>query len=206
MKEGLLKLITTIIIFGMTFGLSKIKEETKKEQEEKKFLKYKDIEEGKSKIIENSKNEDNVSSFFKEVSKNLDSKDLEKIKSKKFIKNITEKSTKGNEIFSDFLKSFSDKGQKEIIEKSLNKEDSIKEFKDLKENVISNGNSADELINKINEERESYRNRESFVDSLQFAKEVSEDNFFEEKLTKKELRRAIVLSEILDKPVSLRDE
>lgn len=206
MKEGLLKLITTIIIFGMTFGLSKIKEETKKEQEEKKFLKYKDIEEDKSKIIENSKNEDNVSSFFKEVSKNLDSKDLEKIKSKKFIKNITEKSTKGNEIFSDFLKSFSDKGQKEIIEKSLNKEDSIKEFKDLKENVISNGNSADELINKINEERESYRNRESFVDSLQFAKEVSEDNFFEEKLTKKELRRAIVLSEILDKPVSLRDE
>lgn len=206
MKEGLLKLITTIIIFGMTFGLSKIKEETKKEQEEKKFLKYKDIEEGKSKIIENSKNEDNVSSFFKEVSKNLDSKDLEKIKSKKFIKNITEKSTKGNEIFSDFLKSFSDKGQKEIIEKSLNKEKNITELKDLKENVISSGNSADELINKINEERESYRNRESFVDSLQFAKKVSEDNFFEEKLTKKELRRAIVLSEILDKPVSLRDE
>lgn len=206
MKEGLLKLITTIIIFGMTFGLSKIKEETKKEQEEKKFLKYKDIEEGKSKIIENSKNEDNVSSFFKEVSKNLDSKDLEKIKSKKFIKNITEKSTKGNEIFSDFLKSFSDKGQKEIIEKSLNKEKNITELKDLKENVISSGNSADELINKINEERESYRNRESFVDSLQFTKKVSEDNFFEEKLTKKELRRAIVLSEILDKPVSLRDE
>lgn len=206
MKEGLLKLITTIIIFGMTFGLSKIKEETKKEQEEKKFLKYKDIEEGKSKIIENSKNEDNVSSFFKEVSKNLDSKDLEKIKSKKFIKNITEKSTKGNEIFSDFLKSFSDKGQKEIIEKSLNKEKNITELKDLKENVISSGNSADELINMINEERESYRNRESFVDSLQFTKKVSEDNFFEEKLTKKELRRAIVLSEILDKPVSLRDE
>lgn len=206
MKEGLLKLITTIIIFGMTFGLSKIKEETKKEQEEKKFLKYKDIEEGKSKIIENSKNEDNVSSFFKEVSKNLDSNDLEKIKSKKFIKNITEKSTKGNEIFSDFLKSFSDKGQKEIIEKSLNKEKNMTELKDLKENVISSGNSADELINMINEERESYRNRESFVDSLQFAKKVSEDNFFEEKLTKKELRRAIVLSEILDKPVSLRDE
>lgn len=199
MNNGLLK----VFIFALIIIVSNVSNKIKKDQEKAKENTEEINTKPKLKDNKTSKKQKNILDIF-----------LDELNSE------AEKPQKKSEFFEDLYKSFtSDEGKKEIIEKNLTKNKNLKkkqakkektnastiaekDIKVLKEKEVL---TADELKEEIIRERENYRKDSS--DLIEKSKDDKNIDFdFKEGFNNKSLAKAIILSEIIDKPISLRDE
>lgn len=194
MRQDLLKLAMTVIIFGLTFATNKKKEQKNNEKEE---------------TVKKTINKEKLKEIKKDYNK-LDS--LEKNIKEENLQNLIEEISNGtilkNEKISNFFKAFSEKGKEELINKDLDKDlDEMFQLDEIENNNDKSDkiSSADELIDQIRKERDSINDFGNFDESLEFKPKKEKNKNLESNFEKESLAHAIILSEILDKPVSLRD-
>ncbi|MBP2024792.1 hypothetical protein [Peptoniphilus stercorisuis] len=199
MKGEIFNLLVVAAIFVISSLNSKMKKKNKEINKETNEMNPK-LKEDKTKKVNKNKNAKNIlESFLNEL-------------------DDEEKPKKKSVFLEELYKSFSsDEGKREVIEQNILKSEEIKKtlsekeyevkktaeiIKDKKEKGIL---TADELKEEILRERENYR-KNSFENDLKINEDKKIDFDFKDELDSKSLAKAIILSEIIDKPISLRDE
>lgn len=199
MKGEIFNLLVVAAIFVLSSLNSKMKKKNKEINKETNGMNRR-LKEDKTKKVNKNKNAKNIlESFLNEL-------------------DDEEKPKKKSVFLEELYKSFSsDEGKREVIEKNILKSEEIKKtlsekeyeakktaeiIKDKKEKGIL---TADELKEEILRERENYR-KNSFDNDFKVNEDKKIDFDFKDELDSKSLAKAIILSEIIDKPISLRDE
>ena len=199
MKGEIFNLLVVAAIFVISSLNSKMKKKNKEINKETNEMNPK-LKEDKTKKVNKNKNAKNIlESFLNEL-------------------DDEEKPKKKSVFLEELYKSFSsDEGKREVIEQNILKSEEIKKtlsekeyevkktaeiIKDKKEKGIL---TADELKEEIKREREIYKNS-SFDHDFKINEDKKIDFDFKDELDSKSLAKAIILSEIIDKPISLRDE
>lgn len=167
----------------------------------------------KKSVKEEDFNKNSLSGKFKSFIKEIEDEIAEeekieetlKKRQKSFKENKSEKDRKS--IFKDLNEIYSEKGREELIQKSINKnKNDLKENKSFLENEYKEYNfkeNTDDTRKRIAKERETIRAREM----NRIEKNIINDpeNFeFDEEFEGEDLVNAIIMKEILDKPLSIR--